>query len=176
MDYDYTFNIIMVGDDAAGKTSLTTRYISGLFLDDHQLKVGADFYSKITTYKGRRVKLQLWNFGGEEQFKFLMRKYSEGADAAIYSYNITIQSSLNQLLEWVQVIKDLAGDIPVMLVGTGAHLDEERAITKEQGIQAARIHNLSGFIEVSSKTGKNVDQLFQSIMEILFNRLIIKNN
>ena len=172
MDFDYTFNIIMVGDDAAGKTSLTTRYISGFFLDDHQLKVGADFYSKITSYKGRRVKLQLWNFGGEEQFKFLMRKYSEGADAAIYLYNITIPSSLDRLLEWIQVIKNLAGDIPILLVGTELHLEEQRAVTKEQGIQAAREHNLSGFIEVSSKTGQKVNQLFETITEILFNMVI----
>ena len=173
MDDDYTFNIVLIGDDTAGKTSLTTRYISGFFIDDHQMKIGADFYSKTTSYEGKRVKLLLWNFGGEEQFKFLMRKYSEGADAAIYLYNITIPNSLDRLGEWIQVIKNLAGDIPIMLVGSEAHLDEERQITKEQGIEVARIHNLSGFIEVSSKTGKNINQLFESITEILFNSLII---
>ena len=172
MDYDYTFNIILLGDETAGKTSLITRYISGFFLDDHQLKVGADFYSKTTTYDDWRVILQLWNFGGEEQFKFLMRKYSEGADAAIYLYNITIPNSLEHLPDWIQVIRDLAGDIPIMLVGTEAHLEEERAVTKEQGNQAVHIYNLSGFIEVSSKTGQNVNQLFETITEILFNLVI----
>ena len=57
-----------------------------------------------------------------------------------------------------------------MLVGTNLHLEKQRLVTKEQGIQAARLHNLSGFIEVSSKTGQNVEKLFDVITEMLFER------
>ena len=161
---------MMLGDKDTGKTSLTIRYISGFFLDDIKLTIGVDFYSKMTNYNEKNVKLQIWDFGGEERFRFLLHQYCKGANAAFFLYNITIPSTLDHLPDWTQIIREHAGDIPIMLVGTNVHLKEQRAVTREQGIQAARLHNLSGFIEVSSKTGQNVEKLFNIITEILFDR------
>ena len=168
--YDFTWKIMMLGDKDAGKTSLTIRYISGFFLHDLKLTIGVDFYSKTTNYNEKKVKLQIWDFGGEERFRFLLHQYCKGANAAFFLYNITIPSTLDHLPEWTQIIREHAGDIPIMLVGTNIHLKEQRAVTREQGIQAARLHNLSGFIEVSSKTGQNVEKLFDVMTEILFDR------
>ncbi|GAI74846.1 unnamed protein product [marine sediment metagenome] len=150
--YDYTWKIMMLGDETAGKTSLTTRYISGFYLNDLRLTIGVDFYFKTTIYNGRRVKLQIWVYGGEERFRFLLGQYCKGANAAFFLYNITNPSSLDNLPAWTHIIREHAGDIPIILVGTKVHLEEQRAVTREQGIQAVRIHNLSGFIEVSCKT------------------------
>ncbi len=168
--YDFTWKIMMLGDKDAGKTSLTIRYISSFFLDDLKLTIGVDFFSKTTKYSDKKVKLQIWDFGGEERFRFLLHQYCKGANAAFFLYNITIPSTLDHLPEWTQIIREHAGDIPIMLVGTNIHLKEQRAVTREQGIQAARLYNLSGFIEVSSKTGQNVEKLFDVITEILFDR------
>ena len=168
--YDYTWKIMMLGDETAGKTSLTIRYISGFYLQDLKLTIGVDFYTKTTNYNGRKVKLQIWDFGGEERFRFLLHQYCKGSNAAFFVYNITIPNSLDQLPEWTRIIREHAGDIPIMLVGTNAHLAEQRAVTREEGIQTVRAHNLSGFIEVSAKTGQNVERLFDTMTEILFER------
>lgn len=168
--YDYTWKIMMLGDETAGKTSLTTRYISGFYLNDLRLTIGVDFYFKTTIYNGRRVKLQIWVYGGEERFRFLLGQYCKGANAAFFLYNITNPSSLDNLPAWTHIIREHAGDIPIILVGTKVHLEEQRAVTREQGIQAVRIHNLSGFIEVSCKTGQNIELLFERMTGILFDR------
>ena len=170
MGYDYTWKIMMLGDETSGKTSLTIRYISGFFLNELGLTIGVDFYFKTTIYNGRKVKLQIWSFGGEKRFQFLLHQYCKGANAAFFLYNITNPSSLDRLPTWTHIIREHAGDIPIMLVGTKVHLEEQRAVTREQGIQAMRIHNLSGFIEVSSKTGQNVELLFEKMTGILFDR------
>jgi len=168
--YDFTWKIMILGDKASGKTSLTIRYISGFYLQDLKLTIGVDFYSKMTNYNEKKVKLQMWDFEGEERFRFLLHQYCKGANAAFFLYNITIPSTLDHLPEWTQIIREHAGNIPILLVGTKAHLEEQRAVTREQGIQAARLHNLSGFIELSSKTGQNVEKLFDTMTEILFDR------
>jgi len=170
MCYDYMWKIMMLGDETAGKTSLTIRYISGFYHNDLKLTIGVDFYSKTTIYNGWRVKLHIWDFGGEERFRFLLGQYCKGANAAFFLYDITYPSSLDRLPAWTHIIREHAGDIPIMLVGTKVHLEEQRAVTREQGIQAARLHNLSGFIEVSSKTGQNVELLFETMTGILFDR------
>lgn len=168
--YDFTWKIMMLGEEDSGKNSLTIRYISGFFLDDLKLTIGVDFYSKTTNYNDKKVKLQIWDFGGEERFRFLLHQYCKGANAAFFLYNITNPHSLDNLSDWTQLIREHAGDIPIMLVGTNVDLKDLRAVTREQGIQAAITHNLSGFIEVSSKTGLNVEKLFDVMTEMLFDR------
>ncbi len=169
-DYDYTFKIMMLGDASVGKTSLTMRYISGFFMEDLKLTIGVDFYSKTTSFKNKKVKLQIWDFGGEERFRFLLSQYSKGANGAFFLYDITNQTSLDHLPDWTQVIREHAGDIPIMLIGSKVDLNEFRAVTRDDGILAAKKYNLASFVELSSKTGENVEKAFNVITEILFEK------
>ena len=57
-----------------------------------------------------------------------------------------------------------------MLIGSKVDLKEFRAVTREEGILAAKKYNLSTFIELSSKTGQNVEKSFDVITEILFEK------
>ena len=167
---------MMLGDADAGQTSLTIRFISGFFLEDLKLTIGVDFYSKTTNYNRRKVKLQIWDFGGEERFRFLLHQYCKGANAAFFLFNITNRFSLNNLPEWIQIIREHAGDIPILMVGTKLHLAAQRAITREDAIRAAEAHNLSGYLEVSAKTGVNVEKLFDVMTELLFERYALGIN
>ncbi|MGV9142217.1 MAG: Rab family GTPase, partial [Promethearchaeota archaeon] len=159
---------MMLGDASVGKTSLTIRYISGSFLSDLKLTIGVDFYSKNTKFKKKRVKLQIWDFGGEKRFRFLLPQYCKGANAAFFLYDITNRSSIEHLPDWTQLIREHAGDIPIMLIGSKVDLEEYRVVSREEGIQAANKYNLASFVELSSKTGKNVEKAFDLMTEILF--------
>ncbi|MHA1486364.1 MAG: hypothetical protein ACTSSC_04230, partial [Promethearchaeota archaeon] len=93
-----------------------------------------------------------------------------GANAAFFLYDITNRLSLDHLPDWTQIIREHAGDIPIMLIGSKVDLQEFRAVTREEGILAAKKYNLSTFIELSSKTGQNVEKSFDVITEILFEK------
>lgn len=168
--YDYTFKLLMLGDASVGKTSLTIRYISGFFREDLKLTIGVDFYSKTTNFNNKKVKLQIWDFGGEERFRFLLSQYCKGANGAFFLYDITNQSSLDHLPDWTQVIREHSGDIPIMLIGSKVDLDEFRVVPRKDGILAAKKYNLASFVELSSKTGANVEKTFNVMTEILFER------
>ncbi len=167
-DYDYTFKLMMLGDASVGKTSLTLRYISGFFMEDLKLTIGVDFYSKTILFNGKKVKLQMWDFGGEERFRFLLSQYCKGANGAFFLYDITNVRSIEHLPEWTQIVRENAGDIPIMLIGSKKDLDEFRTVPREDGILAAKKYNLASFIELSSKTGENVESTFKVMTETLF--------
>ena len=167
-DYDYTFKLMMLGDASVGKTSLTLRYISGFFMEDLKLTIGVDFYSKTILFNEKKVKLQMWDFGGEERFRFLLSQYCKGANGAFFLYDITNVRSIEHLPEWTQIVRENAGDIPIMLIGSKKDLDEFRTVPREDGILAAKKYNLSSFIELSSKTGDNVERAFKVMTETLF--------
>lgn len=161
---------MMLGDASVGKTSLTMRYISGYFMEDLKLTIGVDFYSKTTSFKDKKVKLQIWDFGGEERFRFLLSQYSKGANGAFFLYDITNQTSLDHLPDWTQVIREHAGEIPIMLIGSKVDLHDFRAVSRDDGILAAKKYNLASFVELSSKTGENVEKAFNVMTEILFEK------
>ncbi len=63
---DFTFKLLMLGDASVGKTSLTHRYITGVFVDSPRLTIGVDFFSKkVRLPTGHSVKLQNLGFCGE---------------------------------------------------------------------------------------------------------------
>ena len=167
-DYDYTFKLMMLGDASVGKTSLTLRYISGYFMEDLKLTIGVDFYSKTTLFNEKKVKLQMWDFGGEERFRFLLSQYCKGANGAFFLYDITNVRSIDHLPDWTNIVRENAGDIPIMLIGSKKDLDEFRTIPREDGILAAKKYDLTSFIELSSKTGENVESAFKVMTETLF--------
>jgi len=167
MQSDYTFKVLMLGDASVGKTSLTLRYISGFFVEDLRLTIGVDFFSKSVVYNSTKIKLQLWDFGGEERFRFLLPQYAKGASGAFILYDITHHASLAHLPDWSYIVRENAGDIPLMLVGSKTDLKEYRAVQRKEGINAAKRYNMRSFVELSSKTGKNVEQAFEVMAEIL---------
>ena len=168
--YEFLWDIMMFGGETTEKTSLVKALDSPFFPQDHKLTIGVDFYTKTTEYKGRKVKLKIWDLSSEHRFRHLLHQYVKGANAALLLFNITNRLSLNRFPEWTQIIRNHVEDIPIMLVGTKLHLAKQRAVTKEDAIQVVQPHNVSGYIEVSSKTGQNVEKLFDIITEILFDR------
>lgn len=160
----------MLGEASTEKTSLTIRFISGFFLEDLKLTIGIDFYSKTTLYRDKKVKLQIWDYGGEERFRFLLNQYCKGANGAMFLYDITNPTTLSNLPTWIHIIRQSVGDIPIMLVGVKLDLEQYRAIAREEGENLARYYNLSSFVELSARTGQNVESAFTTITELMFDR------
>ena len=66
--YDATYKIVIFGDAGCGKTTLTQRYLTNLFKSDTTMTIGVDFEVKSLEIDEKKVKLQIWDFGGEERF------------------------------------------------------------------------------------------------------------
>ncbi|MCP4761993.1 MAG: GTP-binding protein [archaeon] len=165
---DYTFKLIIVGDASTGKTSLTHRYLSGIFVDSPRLTIGVDFFSKkIKIAGGKHVKLQIWDFGGEERYRFLLPTYSKGTNGALILYDITSKKTINHVPEYAKIVRENAGDIPIMVVGSKSDLEDLREIPREQGIEATKENALASFVEVSSKTNVNIEESFKTIVNLI---------
>jgi small GTP-binding protein len=170
--YDHTFKILLFGETGAGKTGLAQRYCYNIFEPSDKLTIGVDFYVKAIEMHGKRVKLQIWDVSGEDQFRFLFPSYCLGANAAVLIYDITKAKTLNPMSQWIQIIRERAGDIPIILIGTKLDLEESRELNKDIVFEIAEKYNLSSYNEISTKTGENVESTFGVLTELL----IEKNN
>ncbi|NVM17219.1 MAG: GTP-binding protein [Candidatus Lokiarchaeota archaeon] len=171
MSYDYNLKVLLLGDPSTGKEDFVNRYISRIFQEDLNLPVGVDFYTKDQKFEGKIVKLQIWNFGGEPRFRFLIHQYCKGANGAIIMYDITNLKSLDNIPEWTQIIREHAGDIPILLVGNKLDLEKSRVVSKEEVVLIAKKYNLAAWVELSSKTGQNVEKTFATLTKILIRQI-----
>ena len=120
----------------------------------------------------KKIKLQIWDVGGEERFRFLLPTYCLGANAAFLLYDITRPQTLDNIGDWTNIVRQKAGEVPIMLVGSKLDLEEEqRQITREYGIQVAEKNELTSFAEISSKTGQNVNKTFDVLTELTLKRI-----
>lgn len=171
--YDATYKVVIFGDAGTGKTTLTQRFLTNLFKSDSKMTIGVDFEVKSLEIEEKKVKLQIWDFGGEERFRFLLPTYVRGANGALFMYDVTNYSSLAHIDDWLLVVKKeirAEDQFPVIVVGGKADLVDDREVSGEEGINISKSRGVDGFIECSSKTGENVEETFQALTRLMMQR------
>lgn len=170
---DAVFKVCIFGDGGVGKTTLVNRYLTGVFRDS-SMTIGVDFHIKKLEIEGKKVTLQIWDFAGEDRFRFILPSYVRGASGGIFMYDITSYASLKNLSDWLTIFNgEFKGDeqqIPTIMVGGKADLQYKRSVSSEDATKLAKEKNLYGFIECSAKTGKNVEESFVAIAQIMMEK------
>jgi len=174
-----TFKICIFGDGGVGKTTLVQRYVSGQFSQSTRMTIGVDIVTKHVQIEDWYVTLQIWDFGGEERFRFFLPAYARGSFGGVYMYDITRYSSIMDLDEWLSVFKKGCGydlkPIPILMVGGKLDLAENRAITHDQAFAFAQSRHLYKVLECSAKTGQNVESIFTEITHrIMLNMALLQ--
>lgn len=164
-DFDYVFKLLLIGDSGVGKSSLLLRFTSDSF-DDLSPTIGVDFKLKLMTIGGKRLKLTIWDTAGQERFRTLTSSYYRGAQGIIFVYDVTRRETFTNLSEiWAKEV-DLYStnqDCIKMLVGNKVDRENERVVTKQEGIALARQLGCL-FLECSAKTHVNVENCFEELV------------
>ncbi len=173
---DALFKIIIFGDGGVGKTTLVTRYLEGIF-DLSKVTIGMDFFVKRLQVEDKNVTLQIWDFGGEERFRFLLPNYVSGASGGIFMFDITRYMSLKHIDDWIKIFRDEYSKkhsdeaLPVLMVGGKKDLNYRRSVERQAAEDVVERESLLKYMECSSKTGENVENLFQTLTRELLKRI-----
>ncbi len=175
VESDLLFKICLFGDGGVGKTTLIGRYITGVFKSNQTITIGVDFHVKKLEVEGKKVSLQIWDFAGENRFRFLLPSYVVGASGGIFMYDITRFSSLKNFPDWIEIFKKgFIGaqdkQLPVIMAGSKLDLNYKRAVSSKEAFDMAKRNNLYGYIECSSKDGRNVEDIFYEITKLMMHR------
>ncbi|MFX1293753.1 MAG: Rab family GTPase [Promethearchaeota archaeon] len=165
----YVLKVVIAGEGGVGKTALCMRFTKGIFIEGTKMTIGVDFSAvkvKATTKFGEEfVTLQIWDFGGEERFRFILPGYCNGANGAIIAFDLTQEYTFHNLPEWIGLIRKAVPKAKMILVGLKADLVKQRKISRELAEEKVEEWELSGYIEASAKNGENIPHIFGLITQ-----------
>ena len=163
--------IITCGEGGVGKTTLLHRYIEGVFLADTRLTIGVEFFLKELEIEGEKILLQVWDFGGQDHFRPLLKNYAKGARGALLLFDLTRPSSLDRIEQWVNICRSENPSIPIIFLGTKLDLDDQITIDDNFALKYKKKYWFFDYLKISSKTGENVNLAFELLAKELVKHL-----
>jgi len=175
-DESKKIKICLVGDVGVGKTSLIRRFVMDVFDDKYIATIGTKVTKKEVTVKDPKtgaplkVVLLVWDIMGQPSFREVLREaYFYGAEGAIAVCDVTSKESLGELRYWVKAMTATTGKIPIVFLGNKCDLKEETRIPFVD-IEMFAKKNDSPALLTSAKTGYNVEQAFNLLIDKLINK------
>ena len=172
-DYDVLVKLVIIGDSGVGKSNYLYRFVEGEFCPVHEATIGFDYKLKISILPNskKKVKFQIWDTAGQEKYMSLNKNLFQRVQGIILMYDISEPQTFYNLEKWMKLIREMANELPLILIGNKIDLIQERKISKEKGEKFAKDNNIKLF-ESSGKSGENVEDSFIYIAE----QIIEKNN
>ena len=166
MSANYIIKLLTLGDTEVGKTSIVLRYSDDKFHQNKISTIGVDFKVKMITKGNEKIKISIYDTAGQERFKNIVKHYYKGANGILLIYDISKRITFEKLQFWLDDLKENADidNLFIYLVGNKNDKVEEREVSFEEGNKFAKEKNLP-FIEVSAKTGENINQLFDDMIK-----------
>ena len=164
------FKVIIIGDSCTGKSCLLLRFCNETFTREYHRTISANFEPrKLYNFYGKTVRLHIWDtVGSNTEYKYpLFRNYNKlgKPSALVFLYDITNQSSFDNLDYWVEEYKTnlLTNSVPFILLGTKTDLEQQRVVSTSKGKRFAEKHNMD-FMEVSALEGVGVEEAFDRLV------------
>ncbi|MDF1541486.1 MAG: GTP-binding protein [Candidatus Thorarchaeota archaeon] len=164
-----TVKVALVDCGAAGKTSIVTRLSTGIFIE-RLMTVGFNVETWSVKEDGgdALVKAALFDFGGQEQFRFFQAGLMRGAIAVLLCVDVTRFMSLLELDDWLPLIEDIPKKQWILVANK---IDEGGLVTEDVINEKAEEIGIP-YLMVNAKTGENFDVLTDKLSEIVLSQAI----
>jgi len=160
------YKVVLAGEGAVGKTTLINRFITGSFSTDYKATIGVQIYSKKLFIEEHEVDLQIWDIAGQTLFRRFRTKFFGNAKGALLVFDLTVPSSLYNLTNWINDIKQVTKNIQFILIGNKRDLTNLQSISKEAIDEFLMRTNsdIKAYYDTSALTGENVEQGFNDLV------------
>lgn len=158
--------LIIIGDSEVGKSCLLLRYTDNVFMNSYISTVGIDYKVKKVVYNNQPFTVSCWDSSGSEKFKSILPSYYRGCHGVILAVDITDRESFKKVSYWLSQIDLYAPtNIIKVLVVTKCDLSvSQHKIQHSEVVALSKEFSLPFFL-TSSKTGAQVEEAFQNLIQ-----------
>ena len=166
------YRLIFIGDSKVGKTQIINKYNNSLYQEEYLPTYCVDFQIKPIKINGKKVNIHCIDTLGSMDFiPNTGTLFIQKTDAFIYVFDLTSRESLYNLQDYINIIKTALTDSEkiinekiIYFVGNKCDLVMYRQVEENEGRLEANKYGAK-YMEVSAKTGINIDKLFNSIIQ-----------
>jgi small GTP-binding protein len=170
--------VVLLGDNAVGKTSLIRRFVFNQFSEKYEATVGSKISMKeIKLQKSDepvKLVLMLWDLIGKEGYSALHARTLVGVHGAVVVADLTRKDTLENLDKyWIPFLHSVSEDVPMVFVCNKSDLIEQFKFDIDDLTELASKYNsdydkvippeLSTVYSTSAKDGSNVEAAFSSL-------------
>ncbi|MEM3586124.1 MAG: Rab family GTPase [Candidatus Jordarchaeaceae archaeon] len=160
---------MVCGDGAVGKTSIIKRYSENTFNENYIATVGCNFATKKIKINGIEVTCQIWDIGGQPQFKVVRQSFYRGAKGAVFVFDVSRRETFENLEKWREEVNEIITNIPCIVIGN--KIDLPRKVSEEEAKEYSSKINAKYF-ETSVTRNINIQQSLDDINQIVFEKQI----
>jgi small GTP-binding protein len=166
------YRLIFIGDSKVGKTQIINKYNNSLYQEEYLPTYCVDFQIKPIKINGKKVNIHCIDTLGSMDFTpNTGTLFIQKTDAFIYVFDLTSRESLYNLQDYINIIKTALTDSEkiinekiIYFVGNKCDLVMYRQVEENEGRLEANKYGAK-YMEVSAKTGINIDKLFNIIIQ-----------
>ena len=176
-NFDFEFNIIILGYSYVGKSCVVRRYLHDSFSKEHILVLGINRESKFIEINNKIVKINIYDKPNtSERYSPIPKKFFKRIEGAIIVYHISdffyCGNMFDDVQKSIEEIKSNADlDTQIIIFQNKCDLDDfkKEFEIEEKVKKLANELGIKHFV-VSAKTGYNINEGFNSLVNVMINR------
>ncbi|MCI5191743.1 MAG: GTP-binding protein [Candidatus Electrothrix sp. AU1_5] len=154
--------VLLIGDGAAGKTSLVRQLLGQPFDEHEDTTHGISIQGWDPECAGKQIRANVWDFGGQEiqhaTHQFFLSKRS--------LYVLVLDSRKDERTEyWLRHVEAFGGSSPVLIVLN--KIDNNASFDVNRPFLLEKYPGIRDFFRISCKTGKGVSAFKTALQEEL---------
>ena len=164
-DSEGCYKLVMIGDSGVGKSCLLDKFLDDSSTNNFISTIGVDIRTREAVINNKKVKVQVWDTGGQQRYRPILASCYRGALGVIIVFDVTNKISFRNIKQWMAEGEEFAenSNIPRILVGNKADLAERREVELETATEFARQNNIP-YIETSVIGRSNIKEAFLELV------------
>ena len=160
-----TLKLILLGESNTGKTSIISQYLKQTFIKEYSPTISSEIIQKEIEIENKKLIIELYDSPGNKKFRDNIKIFIKNINIALLVYDITNNTSFNELNYWYNQINELNGKNNTFLVVIANKNDLflKRKVQNDNGKQYAKSIN-AFFYAINSQNYNNIFETFNKII------------
>ncbi|KPA13876.1 small gtp-binding protein [Candidatus Magnetomorum sp. HK-1] len=156
--------VLIVGQPSVGKTSLIKRLLKGYYNKDEKTTLGVDIQTSSMKINGLDIKLNFWDFGGQEIMHATHQFFLTKRSIYILVLDSRLDEENNRLYYWLQLIKSYGGNnVPILII---CNKCDERQLELDWKSINDDYPNSCFVKKVSCETGEGIEEVRENVKKL----------